>query len=132
MPDLDQSLMTPAALRERYPELVHPPWATKRKPVFTDGVLAAALRAAQLIDSTGVDQALALAAHLALISAVENTAEIDGGSGVITEETVGPFEQSFANMTPDGSLDSTYQRTSYGREYLLLRRSVPRPAGLMR
>ena len=132
MPDLDESLLTPATLRARFPEFVHPRWATKHEPGFTDSGLTNALTAAQLIDSTSTEAALHLAAHLALVAHLEESAEIDGGSGTLTEQTTGPFEQTFANMTRNGSLDSTFERTAYGRAYLLLRRAVPRPAGLMR
>ena len=111
-----------AELRGRFPELAadHP-----------DALLTESGNVAALIDSTRREATLYLAAHLAVCWRQENTAEPDGGSGVVLNEREGPRSVSYMAMSEAvpgtlGSSDSFYERSSYGRTYMVLRASSPR------
>ena len=107
-----------ASVRARFPELL--------VTSYPDPVLEQAARLAMRLDSTGEEAALHLAAHLAVYWTMHNTAEPDGGSGVIRHESTGPFNQSFATMVSSGMDDVFFETTSYGRTYLVIRNRTPR------
>ena len=109
-----------AAVLARFPELAndHP-----------TELLDEAAKAAMQIYSLRREGALHLAAHLAVCWRWENTGVMDGGSGVIQQETVGPKMAIYANMTgnsKEGRQDGFFERTGYGRTYLILRDTSPR------
>ena len=119
------SLATPitsGVIRNHFPELI--------ESSFDDALLDEAGKTAMAIDSTSEQRAVYLAAHFAVVFKNENTAEMDGGSGVIVTEQVGPRMAVYANMTArdskGGSMDVFYERSSYGRIYLSLRSASAR------
>ena len=106
-----------SSVRTRFPELILATYSV----ADLDRAAALAMR----IDSTSTEAALHLAAHLAVIEKIENTGEIDGGSGVVRQESTGPFNQTFNLMTSSGDDDTFFEKTSYGRAYLMIRNRTP-------
>lgn len=98
-------------------------------PEFTadhsdDAVTAAIKQAAQLHSVTTRGQMLATAHLLALRS--EHTAKPDGGSGLVTGETLGPQSFTFQQPAKGESLETWWATTSYGRQLMALESRTPR------
>ena len=90
--------------------------------VYPDALLANAIKIAASIHSSIREATVHLAAHLAVAWKQENRSELDGGSGVVSSEEVGPVATTYLNMG-----DAFYERTGYGRTYLaLIRKSARR------
>ena len=113
------SLATPisaGSIRSRFPELT--------SQDYPDSALDLAAESAMNIFSLNTEGALHLAAHFAVVWRMENTGEADGGAGVVSQEQIGPRMVTYRTMS-EGD-DTFFERTSYGRTYLIIRNRNPR------
>ena len=77
---------------------------------------------------------LYLAAHILVLDSeryASGTVQPDGGSGLVTSETIGPQRIDYKTQAENGD-DVFYARTSYGRLFLSLKRRTPAYAGSFR
>ena len=91
-----------------------------------DGVINRTLEEALEIHSASARATLFLTAHLLVINA-DGTAPLDGGSGVITSETIGSLKKEYKTQA-ESERDVFYAQTSYGRRFLNLERRSARSA----
>ena len=90
--------------------------ASASRFAYADAFLNRAGKVAESLHASVREATVHLAAHLAVVWKQENAGAVDGGSGVVDMERVGPMSTSYANMG-----EPFYERTSYGRTYLALR-----------
>lgn len=122
MPSLGRDI-TAIDFRARFPEFT--------SAQFTNQMVQSAVVTAKSIDSTRREATLYLAAHLASVWRAEGGVDPDGGSGAVSAETIGPRTVQYLTQAApvpgsSGSQDAFFERTSYGRTYMLLRDSSPR------
>ena len=106
--------MDAATLKARFPEFT-------QSEAVVEQVIAEAERLADSSD----DLVLWAAAHLLALEA-EHTGAADGGSGVVTAESIGPRRVTYATQVGGGAGAATndfaafWATTSYGRRFLTL------------
>lgn len=109
--------------------MLTPPTAAEFKSKFSefsatqdadvDSVVALAIQ----INSRSLEIVNYLTAHLLTLRA-EDTGKIDGGSGEVTMEGIGPKQSSYLAQAQNNS-EVFFSRSSYGRMYLTLCKSHP-------
>ncbi len=101
--------------REQFPEFP--------EDQFTDAAAESALDIAAEISAVSAKAILYLAAHL-LTLAGERTAALDGGSGELTAEEIGPKRAEYKTQAAEGR-DVFFSRSAYGRMFLVIERASP-------
>ena len=113
------SAPTITAVRAKFPELT--------AAAYSDALVQSAIETSTALYALGTIARLYLVAHLAVIAKAEyDDGALDGGSGVIKSEQIGPRLVSYVTQSVDGTGDAFYERTSYGRTYLELRKASPK------
>lgn len=118
-----------AAFRAKFPQAKH-------FPLVTDAEITEALVEATLIHSVRELATLYCAAHLLALEHEyfdelgRPVSSPDGGSGVVTAETIGPQNKTFATMVGNMSSRRAAHRaffatTPYGRHFLTLEARTP-------
>jgi hypothetical protein len=113
--------LTPADFKIRYPEFSEVD--DSRVQFMLDD---AALEVSETRWDTLYEKgSMALAAHLLSISQSNSEDDDSGGEeGNLTSKSIGDVSYSFAKATSESSSDDWYLSTSYGAEYLRLKKRV--------
>lgn len=114
--------LTPADFKIRFPEFEEID-NTRIQFFLNDAVLEVSESAWGTLYEKGV---MSLSAHLLSISQSnqEDDDSDDGETGNITSKSIGDVSYSFAKATSESSSDDWYLQTSYGAEYLRLKKRV--------
>lgn len=85
----------------------------------SDSQIEIALRDAYGLHRLSSTATLYCAAHLLVLRA-EETSDIDRGSGVVTQQTIGSVSLSFLSQVDDkNKWEAFFAATSYGRQFLI-------------
>ena len=101
-------------------------------PNATDADIDGALAEAELLHSIRELATLYCAAHLLALDtenfdALDNRIDKpDGGSGIVTAETIGPRRIEYLSVAGASERDAFFASTTYGRRFLALERRSPR------
>jgi len=101
---------TAAEFKAKFPELS----ATEDSVI--DGLIALAMT----VNEQSTDIVLYLSAHFVVLEK-EQTGDIDGGSGEVNMDMIGPRQVGYKTMASQGD-DVFFSRSPYGRMYLMLSR----------
>ena len=110
-----QSAPSVATFRTRFPEFT--------QSEFSDALVSNLAAVAFHISGINTEATLYLLAHLVAVSKEDN-AELDGGSGVVEEERLGPKSVKYVNQQM-GEGDAFFNRTSYGRLFMVMESRSP-------
>jgi len=109
-----------------------PPTAAEFKLKFpelasrTDDAIDAAVAQAMTVNNQSVDIVCNLAAHF-LALASEHRGDVDGGSGEVNMDMIGPRQIQYTAMAASGD-EVFFSRSAYGRMYLMLSKRHPNRA----
>lgn len=106
--------LTPNAFKTQFPEFNG----------LADGTINAVLKEAKLYHSVRELATLFCAAHLHTLNVREGAA-LDGGSGLVESEQIGPKRMTFKNQA-ETNRDVFFATTTYGRRFLALEKRTPR------
>jgi hypothetical protein len=113
--------ITPADFKARFPEFGSVP-DSRVQFWLDDAVLEVGESAWGELYEKGV---FLLAAHLLSLDQINQDEDGSGGvTGNVNSRSVGDVSVSFAKATSDSSSDDWYLQTSYGSEYLRLKKRV--------
>ena len=93
-------------------------------PNYSDAKVSAMLEVAPQISSVSVEAMLYLTAHLLIVDAAHAT-NLDGGSGEVSSESLGPRTTSYVTMAKGPGCDVFYSQSSYGRMFMALESRSP-------
>ena len=114
-------VVTLSGFRTRFPEFADAIGAGNRR---TDAQITLALDEGRIIHAVTDLGTLYAAAHL-LVLDDEETGQVDGGSGLVKSEKLGPQEVDFQTQALTAR-EVFYATTSYGRKLLALEARIPR------
>ena len=91
----------------------------------TDTEIAVAIDEARLISDVLEEATLYLAAHLIAVKS-EWQSTPDGGSGVVSKETIGPRSIEYMTTAGESERRAFFSTTPFGRMYMTLEDRTPR------
>lgn len=113
--------LTPADFKIRYPEF-DSVLDARVQFMLDDAALEVSEARWGTLNEKGV---MLLAAHLLSIDQDNNDSDDDsGGEGNLASKSIGDVSYSFSKATSESSSDDWYLSTSYGSEYLRLKKRV--------